>query len=62
MQFCGVLIIVLNYISKRIGLIYMTMSVILYVFPNADHHGDIIRTHVQINNYPACIIMKSYFR
>ena len=30
--------------------------------PHADHRGGIGRTPVQINNYPVCMITKSYFR
>ena len=32
------------------------------IFPHADHHGGISNMRVQINNYPAGIITKSYFR
>ena len=32
-----------------------------FVIPHAHHRGGITNMRVQINNYPACIIMKSYF-
>ena len=34
----------------------------IVINPHADHRGGISRVPVQINNYPACIITKSYCR
>ena len=48
-----------NYITQPKYIYKMAANLVI---PHADHRWGISRTPVKINNYPACIIKKSYFR